>query len=205
MTTEKINKEYRENRDNNEDIRNDENITQDNTAAEETTAEETKSNKSQQETGSAQAEKEPEETNLKARAEEYLQLLQRVQADFDNYRRRTVQEREESAKYCSMRLATGLLPVLDNFERALKAEGEDLQSFRNGIELIYRQLCDVLEKEGVRPMEAVGSQFDPNLHEAVMQEQSDQYDDNVVIEEFQKGYLLADRVIRPAMVKVAKN
>lgn len=151
----------------------------------------------------------PEETaednDLKAKAEEYLQLLQRVQADFDNFRRRTAQERQETAKYCSQRLATGLLPVLDNFERALKAEGEDLQGFRNGIELIYRQLRDVLEKEGVKSMEAVGSQFDPNLHEAVMQEQSDQYDDNVVMEEFQKGYLLADRVIRPAMVKVAQN
>ena len=151
----------------------------------------------------------PEETaednNLKAKAEEYLQLLQRVQADFDNFRRRTAQERQEAAKYCSQRLAMGLLPVLDNFERALKAEGEDLQGFRNGIELIYRQLRDVLEKEGVKPMDAVGSQFDPNLHEAVMQEQSDQYDDNVVMEEFQKGYLLADRVIRPAMVKVAQN
>jgi len=151
----------------------------------------------------------PEETaednDLKAKADEYLQLLQRVQADFDNFRRRTAQERQEAAKYCSQRLATGLLPVLDNFERALKAEGEDLHGFRNGIELIYRQLRDVLEKEGVKPMDAVGSQFDPNLHEAVMQEQSDQYDDNVVMEELQKGYLLADRVIRPAMVKVAQN
>jgi len=166
-----------------------------------------KGGENQQDTGAEQ--EKPEETaednNLKAKADEYLQLLQRVQADFDNFRRRTAQERQEAAKYCSQRLATGLLPVLDNFERALKAEGEDLQGFRNGIELIYRQLRDVLEKEGVKPMDAVGSQFDPNLHEAVMQEQSDQYDDNVVMEELQKGYLLADRVIRPAMVKVAQK
>ncbi|PKM83056.1 MAG: nucleotide exchange factor GrpE [Firmicutes bacterium HGW-Firmicutes-14] len=140
-----------------------------------------------------------------ARAEEYLQLLQRVQADFDNYRRRSVQEREEAARYCSMRLAGNLLPVLDNFERALKSSGDDVKQLREGVELIYRQFKDTLEKEGVRSMEAVGSEFDPNLHEAVMQEPSEEHDDNTVIEEFQKGYMLADRVIRPAMVKVAKK
>ncbi|WP_418790699.1 nucleotide exchange factor GrpE [Phosphitispora sp. TUW77] len=173
------------------------------------TDEHIKDDKIQQDTGTEPVIDGPEEAakdiNINAKAEEYLQLLQRVQADFDNFRRRTLQERQEAAKYCSQRLVTVLLPVIDNFERALKAEGEDLQVFRNGIEMIYRQLRDVLEKEGVKQMEAVGSQFDPNLHEAVMQEQSDQYDDNVVTEEFQKGYLLADRVIRPAMVKVAKS
>ena len=145
------------------------------------------------------------ENNYRAQAEEYLLLMKRVQADFDNFRRRTTLERQEASKYCSMRLASSLLPVLDNFERALKATGDDLQSFKEGIELIYRQLQDVLEKEGVKPMEVVGSQFDPNLHEAVMQEESETFGDNEVMEEFQKGYLLAERVLRPAMVKVAKK
>jgi len=146
-----------------------------------------------------------EAREFKAKADEYLQLAQRVQADFDNFRRRTIQEREESAKYCSMRLALSILPVLDNFERAFHAKGEDIKQFMEGMELIYRQLRDVLEKEGVKPMDAVGDEFDPNLHEAVMQEASDKFPNNTVMEEFQKGYFLADRVLRPAMVKVAKS
>lgn len=141
----------------------------------------------------------------KIKAEEYLQLLQRVQADFDNFRKRTAQERADWSKYCSQRLATSLLPILDNFERALQAGGDDINTFREGIELIYRQLKDTLEKDGIKPMETVGKEFDPNFHEAVMQGPSDEHPDNTVIEEFQKGYILVDRVLRPAMVKVAKN
>lgn len=141
----------------------------------------------------------------KQKAEEYLQLLKRVQADFDNFRKRTVQERTDWSKYCSQRLATSLLPILDNFERALQAGGDDINSFRGGIELIYRQLKDALEKDGIKPMETVGTEFDPNFHEAVMQGPSEDHPDNTVIEEFQKGYILVDRVLRPAMVKVAKN
>lgn len=141
----------------------------------------------------------------KAQAEEYLQLAQRVQADFDNYRRRTVQEREDMVKYGSMRLAANLLPILDNFERAMSAAGNDAGQLKEGIELIHRQLLDVLNKEGVTPMEAVGKEFDPNFHEAVMQAPSQEHPDNIIMEEFQKGYMLADRVIRPAMVKVAKS
>lgn len=146
-----------------------------------------------------------EEDPFKAQAEEYLQLAQRVQADFDNFRRRTQQEREDWSKYCSMRLAVSILPVLDNFERALHSAGEDPVKFREGIELIYRQLRETLEKEGVKAMAALGTEFDPNLHEAVMQGPSDEYQDNTVMEELQKGYMLVDRVIRPAMVKVAKS
>jgi len=146
-----------------------------------------------------------EVNKYKSQVEEYLQIAQRVQADFDNYRRRTHQEREELLKYSSARLATNLLPILDNFERAISSSGNDAGKLKEGIELIFRQLRDVLEKEGVKPMDAVGKEFDPNLHEAVMQEQSEEHADNVIIEELQKGYMLADRVIRPAMVKVAKS
>ena len=140
-----------------------------------------------------------------ARAEEYLQMLQRTQADFENFRRRTRQEKEDALKYCSQRVMTNLLPVLDNFERAMASGGDDVQSLKSGMELIFRQLKDVLEKEGLAPMEAVGAEFDPTRHEAVMQVESSEHPDNTVAEELQKGYLLVDRVIRPAMVKVAKN
>jgi molecular chaperone GrpE len=140
-----------------------------------------------------------------ARAEEYLNMLQRTQADFENFRRRTRQEKEEAQKYCSWRLVTNLLPVLDNFERAMAAGGDDIQSFRSGMEMIFRQLKDVLEKEGVQAMQAVGEEFDPTKHEAVMSVQSAEHPNNTVVEDVQKGYLLLDRVIRPAMVKVATN
>lgn len=146
-----------------------------------------------------------EVNKYKSQAEEYLQMAQRVQADFDNFRRRTVQERDDLMKYGSMRLVTNLLPVLDNFERAMSSTGNEAAQLKEGIELIYRQLRDALEKEGVKSMDAVGQEFDPNFHEAVMQAPSEEYPDNAVIEELQKGYLLADRVIRPAMVKVAKS
>jgi len=138
-----------------------------------------------------------------ARAEEYLQLLQRTQADFENFRRRTRQEKEEAQKYCSWRLITNLLPVLDNFERAMTAGGDDLQSFKSGMEMIFRQMKDVLEKEGLQAMEPVGEEFDPTRHEAVMSVANSGHPGNTVVEDMQKGYLLMDRVIRPAMVKVA--
>lgn len=145
------------------------------------------------------------EEKYRNQAEEYLQLLQRVQADFDNFRRRTIQEREDMSKYCSARLATNLLPILDNFERALAASGDDIKQFMEGMQLIYRQLRDTLEREGIKAIECMGTEFDPNFHEAVMQAPSEEHPDNTVIEEFQKGYLLLDRVLRPAMVKVAKS
>lgn len=141
----------------------------------------------------------------KAKAEEYLQLLQRTQADFDNFRKRINQEREEWVKYSSMKLAASLLPVLDNFERALISADNESGKFKEGIELIYRQLVDVLTKDGVKPMEVVGKEFDPKYHEAVMQGPSEEYPENTVIEELQKGYMFADKILRPAMVKVAKN
>lgn len=156
----------------------------------------------------ARAQAEPDvqaEVAAEAQAQEYLQMLQRVQADFDNFRRRIRIEKEEAQKYCSQRLITSLLPVLDNFERALNAGGEDVQSFMAGMELIFRQFRDVLEKEGLQAIQAVGEEFDPTKHEAVMTVASPEHANNTVVEDLQKGYLLLDRVIRPAMVKVASN
>lgn len=163
-------------------------------------------NQAQDNIGSPEVGGPQDEVNkYKSQAEEYLLMAQRVQADFDNYRRRTLQERDDLMKYSSMRLASNLLPILDNFERAMSSSANDAAQLKEGIELIYRQLRDVLDKEGVKPMDAVGKEFDPIFHEAVMQAPSEEHPDNVVIEELQKGYMLADRVIRPAMVKVAKS
>ncbi|TYO97246.1 nucleotide exchange factor GrpE [Desulfallas thermosapovorans] len=141
----------------------------------------------------------------KARAEEYYNRLIRLQADFDNYRKRTTREREEVFKYASASLCEALLPVLDNFELALAAREENPVQVAEGVAMIFRQLQDVLQKEGLSPVAAVGEQFDPTRHEAVMQEITDEYDDNTVIEEFRRGYFLKDKLLRPAMVKVAKS
>nr|WP_236782520.1 nucleotide exchange factor GrpE [Allobacillus saliphilus] len=130
--------------------------------------------------------------------------LLRLQADFDNYKRRMKKEKEMDLKYKSQELATEIIPVLDNFERALQtgADQENVASFVEGVEMVYQQLQQALEKVGVTEIEAEGKEFDPTIHQAVMQVEEDGYDSNQVIEVLQKGYQLKDRVIRPAMVKV---
>ncbi|AKL77065.1 MULTISPECIES: nucleotide exchange factor GrpE [Bacillus] len=130
--------------------------------------------------------------------------LLRVQADFENYKRRSRLEMEAAQKYRSQNVVTEILPALDNFERALQveAESEQTKSLLQGMEMVRRQLMDALEKEGVQAIEAVGQEFDPNLHQAVMQVEDENFGSNIVIEELQKGYKLKDRVIRPSMVKV---
>ncbi|WP_440895894.1 nucleotide exchange factor GrpE [Amphibacillus sp. Q70] len=128
----------------------------------------------------------------------------RLQAEYDNYRKRTQREKAADLKYKSQALVTELLPVIDNFERALQtvSDDESAKSFVEGMEMIYRQFQTILEAEGVEVIETVGETFDPNVHQAIMQVEDDQYESNVVVEEMQKGYRLKDRVIRPAMVKV---
>jgi molecular chaperone GrpE len=137
-----------------------------------------------------------------ALAEEYLASLQRLQADFENFRRRTRQEREELLKYGAEGLICNLLPVLDNLERALNATGAET-SLQKGVEMIFQQFKETLAGQGLEPICAIGSEFDPTKHQAVMQVPSSEHPENHVVEEFQKGYLLKDKVIRPAMVKVA--
>ncbi len=140
----------------------------------------------------------------KARAEENFDRLVRLQADYENFRRRTRQEKEDLYKYASEQLVNALLPVLDNFERALAADSVSIDNYKSGVHMIYKQIQDVLASEGVKPVPAVGEQFDPLKHEAALRAESDQYPDNTVIEELRRGYYLKDKVIRPAMVKVAK-
>ncbi len=165
------------------------------------------------------AAKQPEETageqlDLAARlaskekeAEELFSRLQRLQADFENFKRRSRKELEDMARFGIERLIVSLLPVMDNFNRALSAsaKGGEGATFMAGMEMIYRQLKEVLEKEGLQAIEAVGQPFNPEKHEAVMQVETENPEqDNLVTEELQTGYTLHDRLLRPSMVKVAK-
>ncbi|MFC5405142.1 nucleotide exchange factor GrpE [Cohnella soli] len=142
---------------------------------------------------------------LQRQADDYHSRYLRGQADFDNFRRRTLKEKEELSQYASLKLITQMLPVLDNFQRALQtgAEAADTGSFAKGVDMIYRQLFQVLEAEGLKEMDAVGQPFDPEHHQAIMQVESEEYEEGIVVEAVQTGYWLKDKVIRPAMVKVS--
>lgn len=141
---------------------------------------------------------------LKKGIEEAENRYLRLRADFDNFRRRVQLDREASEKYRAQDLIANLLPAIDNFERAMQIEpdNEQSKSLIEGMEMIYRSLLDALQKEGAEQIEAVGQEFDPNFHQAVMQVEDENFGSNIVVEEFQKGYKLKDRVIRPSMVKV---
>lgn len=137
---------------------------------------------------------------LEKEEERYLRLL----ADFDNLKRRNQIDRVAQEKYRAQNLLTDLLPVLDNFERALQVEAttEDAKSMKQGIEMVYRSLVEATTKEGLEPIATENVPFDPNIHHAVMQEKDDTKESGIVLQELQKGYMLKDRVLRPAMVKV---
>ena len=128
----------------------------------------------------------------------------RVLADFENYKRRVKLDQEVAEKYRAQSLVSNLLSALDNFERAMKVDVDDdkTKSLLQGMDMVYRGLIDALKSEGVEVIEAVGKQFDPQIHQAVMQVEDAEFESNTIIEEFQKGYKLKDRVIRPSMVKV---
>ncbi len=132
--------------------------------------------------------------------------LLRTTAEFDNFRKRVERERREMADRASEGVLLDLLPVVDDLERALAAEapGDSAEAYRRGVELIYKQLTDLLARRGVRPMDALGADFDPNLHQAVASEAAEGHRDGEVIAVLRTGYLLNDRLLRPAMVKVAQ-
>ncbi|MFC4766341.1 nucleotide exchange factor GrpE [Effusibacillus consociatus] len=145
-----------------------------------------------------------EVTRLTAEMQELQNRLLRSTADFDNFRKRARQEKEDLSNYATLRLVQEILPVVDNFQLALAAETSDAESLKKGVEMVFRQFESTLEREGVVAMNAVGQPFDPNFHEAVMQVESDEYAPGTVVEELRKGYLLHDKVVRPAMVKVSR-
>ncbi|MDF2722253.1 MAG: co-chaperone GrpE [Paenibacillus sp.] len=138
-------------------------------------------------------------------ADENYQRYLRTQADFDNFRRRSRQEKEDFAKYASAKLIEQLLPVIDNFERALSAgkTNNDYDALLKGVDMIYRLFDQVMGQEGLKPIESVGQPFNPEYHQAIMQVESADHPDGTVLEELQKGYILKDKVLRPAMVKVS--
>lgn len=135
--------------------------------------------------------------------EEYLNLAQRVQADFDNFRRRNQNVRQDAYASGGHDMLVKLLPVFDNLERAASAEGS-ADSLREGVQMVLRQLCGVLETAGVQEIAAQGEQFDPNLHNAVMQEEAAEAETGTVTAVLQKGYRAGDKILRHCMVKVAQ-
>ena len=164
----------------------------------------------QESTGAATEprEQEPQESPLDAlrREKDALQdRLLRTAAEFDNYRKRVDRDRRDQAEAATADALADLLPIVDDLERALKAPaGAEADAFRKGVELIHQQMIELLRKRGVRAIDAVGADFDPRYHQAVAQEGSPDHREGEVMEEFARGYMLGDRLLRPAMVKVAK-
>jgi len=144
---------------------------------------------------------------LRAERDALLDRLARLQAEFENARKRAAREQQDFRDFALVDVVKSLLPVLDNFERALEASSLERTDpkFRGGVELIYKQLSDTLQKLGLRPIAAKGELFDPRLHEAIEVVDTTSARDHEVLEELQRGYQLKDRLVRPAMVKVARN
>jgi molecular chaperone GrpE len=146
-----------------------------------------------------------ESARLKQERDELFDRLARLQAEFDNYRKRSQREQEDFRAYAVSEAVKLFLPVLDNFNLALKHKQSSADDLRKGIELIRKQFEDALQKLGVQPIDAHGAEFDPRHHEAIEMVHSDEHGDNQVIEELQRGYKMRDRLLRPAMVRVARK
>jgi molecular chaperone GrpE len=146
-----------------------------------------------------------ERDQLQAETAELQDRLLRRQAEFENYRRRVERDRSDFLQYAGMEVVRDILPVLDDFERALKVESSDA-GYRKGVELIFQRLEETLKKIGLEPIETqAGQEFDPNLHQAVVRFETDEAPDHTILEEFQRGYNFKGKLLRPAMVKVAVN
>lgn len=153
----------------------------------------------------AQKKLEAAQNEAKKEHENYLRLY----ADFENYKKRSAREIQDFRKFANESLIKELLPVVDNLERAIDSSnsaGEEAdKSITQGVDMTLKEILKILEKFQAKPVEAMGKPFDPNFHEAIGQEESEEYEDNIVVKEFQKGYLLHDRLIRPSMVMVSKH
>ena len=145
--------------------------------------------------------------DLERQRDEFKDLLLRKTAEFENYRKRTERERSAMVESASAGVIEEILPLVDDLERALNTDPgiEGTEAFRRGVELIHRQLTETLRKRGVKPVEALGADFDPYYHQAVSYEPAEGRRDGEIIEEFRRGYTLGDRLLRPSMVKVAKG
>jgi molecular chaperone GrpE len=142
---------------------------------------------------------------VRAERDALLDRLARLQAEFDNARKRAAREQQEFREFAAADVIKNILPILDSLERALKTPAGDAGDFRSGLELIHRQFQDALQKIGVQPIPATGQPFDPRVHEAIEMVDTTEVPDHQVIEEFQRGYKYKDRLLRPAMVRVARN
>jgi molecular chaperone GrpE len=142
---------------------------------------------------------------LKNENAQYLDRLARLQAEFDNFRKRSVREQQEFRDYALADALKQMLPILDSLDRALKTEGATADDFRAGVDLIDRQFHQALEKLGVEPIEATGKPFDPTFHQAIQMVETSEVEDNHVVDELQRGYKIRERLLRPAMVRVAQN
>ena len=155
--------------------------------------------------GASQVVKAGEFDKLKSERDTLVDRLARLQAEFENARKRSAREQQDFREYALADAVKELLPTLDSFERALQTSAGDKTEFRGGVELIYKQLQDALVKLGLRPIPAKGEPFDPHLHQAIEMVDTDDAEDHHVLEELQRGYKLKDRLLRPSMVRVARN
>lgn len=152
--------------------------------------------------GSGEAEEKKDEASAEEQeSERYMRLM----AEFQNFKRRAAKEKADIHAFANERIVGDLLPVLDNFERALDTETEDIEAYAKGMQLIFEQLKTALEKAGLSEIEALGCDFDPNVHNAVMTDNTDEYDSDKISKVLQKGYKLNDKVVRPSMVAVNKK
>ena len=142
---------------------------------------------------------------LQAAVQEKEERALRLQADFENFRRRTAKEKEELSAVVTQGILKDMLPLLDNFERAMAAEAKDIDSFKQGVEMIFKQFGEILVKNGLEHIEVEGQKFDPNFHQAVMRVENPDMEDESIAAELQKGYIVKGRVIRPSMVQVVAN
>ena len=142
---------------------------------------------------------------LQKERDDFYDRFLRLTAEFDNYRKRVERDRRDASDRATASSVEDLLPIVDDFERALKVDvGSAAQAYRGGLELIYRRLLELLARRGVKPIDALGTDFDPHVHQAVAYEPSPGHRDGEVIEELSRGYRLGDRLLRPAAVKVAR-
>jgi len=155
--------------------------------------------------GSAEGAAQDEVAKLKAENAAYLDRVARLQAEFDNFRKRSARDQQDFRDYALAEALKSLLPIMDSLDRALKTNAASIEDFRSGIELIDKQFHDALARLGVEPVPAAGEVFDPNLHQAVQMVETDEVQDHHVIDELQRGYRIKDRLLRPAMVRVASN
>jgi molecular chaperone GrpE len=177
-------------------------------AAAEAEAEEAKAEEKAGEQAGSEAEAEPEEKKEEAEAspeEQESERYMRLMAEFQNFKRRAAKEKSDIHAFANERIIGDLLPVMDNFERALETETEDTEAYAKGMQLIFEQMKTALEKAGLKEIEALGLDFDPNVHNAVMTDNTEEYENDKISKVLQKGYKLNDKVIRPSMVAVNKR